>query len=324
MKYLFNLVKHSNKLGLFDDSWLDVRRFIMENKLQGIEIMFYYNYDIKDIPKEIVHGIHMLYWPTWIDFWKGNKKELLKQFENEENIEMYYGGLSKDILKEHYLKEIQVAKELNVDYMVFHVSHVQLEHIYRWDFSYEDQEIMEHAADLINDVFGNEDKGITLLFENLWWPGLNFNNPQLTENFLNKIDYPNKGFMLDIGHLMITNSNIRNLDEACEYILEVLEKHKGIISYIQGIHLNQSLTGKYLNESHEDKLFAMKDKKIWDNLSDARNHISKIDTHVPFENCGIKEIINIVQPKYLVYEFLPKDLDELNLMVKLQNNILNR
>ena len=36
-------------------------------------------------------------------------------------------------------------------------------------------------------------------FENLWWPGLTFRSAK-TEAFLQLIDYPRKGFMLDISH----------------------------------------------------------------------------------------------------------------------------
>ncbi|MFZ7132744.1 MAG: TIM barrel protein [Eubacteriales bacterium] len=324
MKYLFNLVKHREKLGWFEENWEEVVSFLHQHHLNGIEIMFHQTYDIKGVPEYITQGMHLMYWPTWIDFWKGNEEQLLSQFMSHENIEIYYGSLQGKFLVDHYQKEFKIAQDLNVDYMVFHVSHVQLEHIYRWDFTYTDEEIMDCAAELINETFGDKDKGVTLLFENLWWPGLNFKNPQLTEDFLNKIKYPNKGFMLDIGHLMITNPQLHHLEDACSYIMDVLRKHNTILDSIQGIHLNQSLTGKYLRMSHAEKAQGMKYKDLWDNLSDARKHISNIDTHIPFCSKGIKEIINRIEPKYIVYEFLPNSLEELGMMITQQNIILDR
>lgn len=324
MKYLFNAVKYPEGIGCFDNNWHQVRKFIDANKLDGIEIMFHMDYDILDVPEDIIHGMHLIYWPTWIDLWKNNKDELNSQFENDENIRLYYGGTTNDILINQYLKEFKIAQELGVDYMVFHVSHVQLEHIYEWNFTYTDKEVIDCAVDLINSTFGEEDKGVTLLFENLWWPGLNFKNPQLTEEFFNKIKYPNKGFMLDIGHLMITNPELTTLDAACDYIINTLKEHKNILNYIKGIHLNQSLTGKYIKQSQNEKNNLMKKNEFWDRFSIARQHISNIDTHIPFGNEKILEVINIVDPLYMVYEFLPKDIDDLNTMIEFQNKILGR
>ena len=73
MKYLFNAVKYPEGIGCFESDWDQVRKFVGTHGLQGIEIMFHMDYDITDIPKDIIHGIHLIYWPTWMDFWNNDK-----------------------------------------------------------------------------------------------------------------------------------------------------------------------------------------------------------------------------------------------------------
>ena len=49
--------------------------------------------------------------------------------------------------------------------------------------------------------------------------------------------------MLDTGHLIHTNTDIKTQQDAVDYINTVLDKHDELSSYIKGIHLNQSLSG---------------------------------------------------------------------------------
>ena len=325
MKYLINMVHHHSRLEWFQNDWGKVEEFLKKHQINGLELIFYQDYCIDKIPKDLIMGMHLIYYPIWIDFWKENYKSLLLQFNEKKNISMYYGDENKEVLLDKFRSEFEVAQSLNVDYMVFHVSHVEIEHTFTWDFTYSDCEVMDCAVDVINQTFGKTDKGVTLLMENLWWPGLNFKDPELTEEFFNKIHYPNKGFMLDIGHLMITNKDLISMDNACEYIHELLDKNHRLVKYIRGIHLNKSLTGKYLNEDQLEKLKGLNDKKdFWEKLGYAREHISNIDTHIPFDHIGINGIIDRIQPEYIVFEFLPKALNEWDIMIQEQNAVLNR
>lgn len=325
MKYLINMVHHESKLGWFQNDWEQLRLFLDSHHLHGVEIIFYHDYNIDQIPKDLVHGMHLLYWPTWLDFWKGNQQKLEEQFLTKDNITMFYGSLERKSMVESLQKEFEVAQSLHSEYMVYHVSHVEVEHTYTWDFTYSDQEILDASVEMINEIYGDVDKGVTLLFENLWWPGLSFLNPQLTKSFFERIKYPNKGFVLDIGHLMITNKNLRTMDEACNYIEDILRVNPFLVENIVTIHLNKSLTGDYLCEDHEEKRKkACQCENFWDSLTETRKHIANIDTHVPFDHKRIKNIIQKVNPKYIVYEVLPESLVELTKMIELQNKVLDR
>jgi hypothetical protein len=297
MKFLTNLANSRSQMDWFEHDPRQIEAFLERNRLDGIELIFHGSLQVDGMPVNSIKGIHLSYWPMWLDFWRGNKAELLRQFSSWENIQHFYGSLTKEALLSHYQRELERARELAVEYMVFHVSHVQMEHIYSWDFTYSDEEVLEAAAELINGAFGKEDLGIDLLFENLWWPGLNFLRPELTEKFFRRIDYPRKGFMLDIGHLMLTNSLLKDEEEACAYILERIEQLGELKRYIRGIHLNKALAGEYLRQDHSDKrrrLSQMPD--FGERYLEARKHILMLDRHLPFDHPCIQKVIQALNP----------------------------
>ena len=325
MRLLTNLTTLDYHMNWFEYDWGKINEFINRNELNGLELMILKGYDINNIPKDTVVGMHLGYWSMWLDFWRGNKDKLMDQFESEENIVSFYGGRDKSVLIDHYKYEIETAKKLGVKYAVFHVTHAEILHTYNFEFTYSDWEVLEAAAELVNESFGSHDEGFTLLFENLWCPGLTLTNPDLVKKFFDKINYPNKGIMLDIGHLMITNPNIKNEEEACKYILEVVNNLGDYKKYIKGIHLNKSLSGEYLKEDHSEKMKVLQSKKdFWDKLQYSGMHIKNIDLHVPFDSPFIKDVINEIDPDYLVFEVIGKNLEELEDMLEVQRNILNK
>lgn len=322
MKTLTNLTTLDYHMDWFDRDWEKVKEFINRNKLDGLELMVLKGYDQKNIPKETVVGMHLGYWSMWLDFWRGNKELLIEQFGSEENIISFYGGLDKNILIDHYKYEIETAKNTGVEYAVFHVTHAELLHTYNFEFTYSDWDILEAAAELVNESFGSKDEGFTLLFENLWCPGLKLTDANLVNKFLDKINYPNKGIMLDIGHLMITNPTIKNEEEACKYILSVINNLGDLKKYIKGIHLNKALSGDYLRSDHSEKIKVLQSKTdFWDKLEYSGRHIKNIDLHVPFDSHYIKDVIDEIKPEYLVFEVIGKNLHELENMLETQRKI---
>ncbi|ATW27587.1 TIM barrel protein [Candidatus Formimonas warabiya] len=326
MVYLTNIASSSRYLNWFEQSWHQIADFTKKNRLDGVELIVHHDApDLTAIPPNLVQGLHLTYWPVCLDFLRQDKEALLRQFGNEENIRMYYEGLTPQCMINHYKNELRIAKQLKVKYVVFHVSHVELAHIYTWKFSYHDREVLDAAADLINEVFREEEGEITLLCENLWWPGLNFLDPDETERFIKRIQYPNKGFMLDIGHLMITNPRLTNGQEAVNYILDTLKNLGAVKEWIKGIHLNMALCGDYLQQDHSGKAEKLDQiENIWDRFLEARDHILNIDVHVPFDDPAIRKVIDFIQPQYVVFEVEPKDVQQFAHFITAQNQALGR
>ena len=69
---------------------------IREYGLDGIEFMLCAPWDRTMYPPAYIKGVHLLFWPSWLDFWRGDKAALLAEFGTEENIRAYYGSLDVD------------------------------------------------------------------------------------------------------------------------------------------------------------------------------------------------------------------------------------
>ncbi|NLZ39120.1 MAG: TIM barrel protein [Firmicutes bacterium] len=325
MKYIVNLSNEKSQLAWFRNDSKQIESFLDRNHLDGIELFYHGREGLEVIPRQRVYGMHLRFWPMWLDFWQGNEEELLRQFDSHENIQHFYGGLSRKCLVDYYQEEFRLAEELSAEYVVFHVSHVQMEHIYTRQYCYNDWDVMKATAELVNEAFGSVDRGVTILFENLWWPGLTFLDPQKTESFLQLINYPRKGFMLDTGHLMITGCNVRDEESGFAYMLEKLTALGELKKYIKGIHLNKSLAGEYLQQCHKDKEEKLRSlSNVWDRYMEARKHIMQIDQHLPFEQPGIKKVVEFVAPDYLVHEFVADNLNSIERSIEIQNKALGR
>ncbi|MGM0379095.1 MAG: TIM barrel protein [Bacillota bacterium] len=320
---LLSISNSNYHLKHFDKSWKNVEKFLNEFDLDGIELFPYKRKYIKDIKDKHLIGMHLKYYPTWLEFYKNDKKKLNEIFSNDLEIKKYYGSLDPSILVDIYRKEFERAKKLNVEYMVFHVSHIRPKDAFSFSYEYSNKEVIKYTIDLVNKVF-DSNSNIELLFENLWWPGMNLLNKKDTKYLLENINYENKGIILDLSHLMITNPNLKNLDETTEYILNKIDELGELKKYIKGIHINSSLTGKYLKKDHKRRF--KKINKIEDDYlryEKIINHIQNIDKHLPFLNKGINKIIEKINPKYLVYEFKYKDIKQLRKFVKKQNEFIN-
>ncbi len=322
MLKLMNLSTHSSDMDKFEGDYSRIQQFLKRHELHGLELIQQDQWNAGVILPSMIVGLHMRFWPIWLDFWKNDKKELARQFGEEAVYTHYYGGSTKKAIVEHYRSELKTAGSMGVEYVVFHVSHVQLEHCYNYRFSYDDGDVVEAFIEMINEVFDGVNASFDLLLENLWWPGLTLLDRKIAARLMEGIRFPNKGFMLDIGHLMNTNRELAGEEEAVGYILEVLDRLEDLSVSIEGIHLNSSLSGEYVKreirsyEEHPDK------ESFFDRYLKAFSHISKIDRHIPFTHPSIKKVIQYVNPQYLVYEFAAESLNELDKCMEMQNRVL--
>lgn len=325
MLHLTNMSNCPGVLEWFDHDPRQVREFLGQHRLDGLEVIFFGDQDAQSLPRESIQGIHMSFWPMWLDFWRGDRAALLQQFQTLSNIELFYGGLDREVMLERYRSELRAARTLGAEYVVFHVSHVQMDHIFDWQFTYTDAEVLEAAAEVIENVFGSEDAGVTLLLENLWWPGLTLADQGAAARFLQGISYPRKGIMLDLGHLMLTNPRLDGEASACSYVLNVWEGLGELQQYIIGVHLSRSgtadLRGRDLTRVREEMAAI---PGIWDRFMLGRQHILQMDQHEPFVHPCISRVIQTINPRYLVYELEAKNKTEFSQKINRQNQVLGR
>ena len=205
--------------------------------------------------------------------------------------------------------------------MVFHVSDVSIEEGYTYQWEHKSKEIIDAAAEALNLLLGERNFDFALLLENQWWPGFTFTEPALTARLLDAVAYPNKGIMLDIGHLMNTNLSISTQAEGADYLHEVLDVHGPLRTYIRGIHLHQSVSGAYV-KANTGKLPGDLPADYLERFAYSYRHILRIDTHRPWTHPSIRSVVERIRPEYLVHELSAAGRKERDQAISLQRRAL--
>ena len=215
-----------------------LNNLLTELGVDGIEALFCDPWEESVLAASAIRGVHLNFWPTWLDFWRGDQQSLVRQFGNKENIVAYFGGTEPEHMLSCYRRDIRQAKAVAAEYVVFHVSHNELDEIYTWRFRSDSLAVVDATIELVNSLVDEISPDMTILFENLWWPGLTLLEPQLVDRLLSRIRHPKVGIMLDTGHLMNTNPNLQDERQGIEYILSVLAKLGSLSHSIRGIHMH--------------------------------------------------------------------------------------
>ncbi len=288
----------------------------MLERFSGIELMCFDEDKEGVIPRDKVVGIHMCYFPYWIDMWKYDYEALIREFGSDEEISKYYSGNDKNAILSRFKKDIEWAKYYDAEYLVFHVSNATIRESFSEEYLHSDDEIIDLTCEVLNSLKVDlDDFGGWLLVENLWHPGFRFTDPIKTKRLLDGIRYEKKGIMLDTGHLMHTELSLKNERDGIEYVLKMLEKHGDLCSYIKGMHLNWSATGEYREQAR--KSFNLKDD-YYDRTWQMMQHAYKVDPHHPYTDKNVRRIIERVKPMYLTFEFLSMNDEELKIKVDTQ------
>lgn len=302
MKTLFNLTTSTE----------DMKRFSSREDLlslmqgfDGVELMHFDEDDRSIIPQERVYGLHMGFFPYWLDLWHGDLNAVQSEFGDMETARQMYGGLDRSALLNHFRNDLSHAHAWGAEYVVFHISDASIEESFRLEYRHSDEEVIDASIELLNELFAEEDDSIALLVENLWQPGLTFTRPEMTRRLLDGIQYSNKGIMLDTGHLLHTDLDLQTQEEGLAYIHSLLDAHGDLCRHIRGMHLNQSLTGEYckntrdnppdLSGSYTDRY----GKMFW--------HAFSVDKHLPFTCKDVDKLVCRISPEYLTFEFITTD-----------------
>lgn len=314
MKRTFNLTTFSDDLDRYRDR--DDLLSALDG-FDGVELM-HCGPDARGIvPREIIVGIHLIFFPYWYDFYTGDMAACVRNLGSSEAVRALYGGDTPDALIEAYRRDIEKARAEGAEYVVFHVSDCADEELFTLKYRHTSQEIVEASIDLLNRLFPEPDGDLILLLENLWHPGLTLTEPEVTRRLLSGVHYRNKGILLDTGHLMHTDLSLRTQEEALKYLYRrVEEQGEEVRKAIRGIHLHQSLTGAYMAAvaAHPPILFIDPIKR----MEQVYTHAFTCDQHRPFTCPGVREFIRWIDPEYLTLEFISSSRMEQETMLKEQ------
>ena len=294
----------------------DLEAMIRGIGFDGIEFMHIEGGKEAFFDPSLVFGVHLRYFNEWVDLWRGDLNGLKKEYDSLETAKKIFGGLDPSGMMAMFREDLERAKRLDVRYVVFHVSNVKIPEYFSGRCAYRDEEVVDAAAELINELLDGHEYKFEFLLENLWWPGLTMTRPEITGRLLDQIHYPKTGIMLDTGHLLHTNLELQTQEEGIAYIKEMIRNHGDLAKRIRGIHLNQSLTGAYVKELYAKHL-AMP-KTYEERISLCYQHVFQIDRHEPFTTRAVRELLEVIDPAYVTFELISVSREAHERALKLQ------
>lgn len=283
MKTTMNLTNDPCDLQRFTDA-ADLRSFYQSFGLHGLELMPLHDTPCDMITPDMVVGVHLCCPPDWVN-------------------------MDFDVLCAAYRHNLEFARRMDAEYVVFHASQVSMEEAVTYHFAHTDEEVVSACCRLINLLTDGQDYAFYFLLENQWYPGLTFLKPSVAEQLLEGIHYSRTGFMLDTGHLMNTCLSLRTPDDAVSYIHQVLDGCTTILPHIRGIHLNQSLSGAYVQEFLQKPPVTFTDETVWANY--VYGHIFQTDQHRPFVADGVQKLVDRIAPEYITYEYITENREQM-------------
>ena len=298
----------------------DMQYFSEKYGFDAFELIKFFDGDNSSL-KKYIKGYHMRFFPSWMELYLEDFNSLYEELKDEKYFKSLCGGHSKKELIEYYKKELKIAQELEVEYVVFHACNVKVTEAMTYDFKYSDREVLTVVISIINDIFEDGEYDFKLLFENLWWSGLRLTNKEEIEYLLNGVKYKNVGFILDTGHMINNNRDIKNSKEGIKYIKKNIENIGEYKNLIYGMHLNYSLSGEYVNRAIKEN--KEKNLSIEEIMNNVYQHVGSIDYHDPFEDKEIIDVINSLPIKYLVFELIGDTREELENKIQRQWKIFN-
>lgn len=231
-------------------------------------------------------------------------------------------SMDREQLLAHYRQNLNTARALGAEYVVFHVTQVSPRESFTYVPEHTDEEVILASASLINELLREQEPSFWFLMENLWWPGLNFQRPEMTYLLLESVHYQKKGLMLDTGHFLHTNHKLRTQEEALSCLNQMLSEHEAYFhnagtnpdggdfrAWIHGIHLQQSLTGAYV-EDWLTRPHILSDDPM-EQMNQLFTHIFAIDRHQPFTAPGIRELVDRIHPEYVTLEYITENREQL-------------
>lgn len=288
-----------------------LRQFLAGLGLDGTELLVYGSASDSAPFERRTVGVHLRYWPMWLAMQRGDEAQLRSYFKTKEALRAYYGAADCAGWLECIRSNLRAALAEKPEYLVWHVAECTIEETFTFSFAHGDREVVAAAAEVFNRVADEIPAEVSVLFENLWWPGLRLTDAAAVRDFFGRLAHENTGIMLDTGHLMNTNPELKTQADGVAYIMKTVEALGEARARIRGLHLSCSLSGAYV-KSFERRY----DKAV--SSADLMRHIVQIDQHRPFTEDIVRVLLREIAPQYVVHELGYQDFTDFERKLQVQ------
>ena len=80
----------------------DVRAFLRTFSLDGLEVMPWGENTLSFLPPDAVPGLHLGYFPCWVDFYRGQEEPVLREFGSMQAAYDRFGGETPEAIVEFF------------------------------------------------------------------------------------------------------------------------------------------------------------------------------------------------------------------------------
>jgi sugar phosphate isomerase/epimerase len=323
LKRLLNFSTHPGEPELFNDDWGQAEAFLDRWGFDGFELYPVGDYPCEEIPSHLVTGVHLRFFAILAPIWREDERRLMEIFGDWETVAHFYGGRDAEWITAYYARQLDLAHHLDCPYVVFHPVHCELENLFDWRFPWTLRDTLDLCAEVINAATRRSAYQGYILFENLWWPGsFRLDNPDEYAYLASRVDHSRCGIALDIGHLLNRNPQLRDEAAACDYLHACIDDLGPLVAQIHTVHLAKSLSGDYVRRSRLSRDPYRGAADFWERFDRARRHVEQIDQHDPFETSRIGEVVERLDPRHLVFEFVWRNMAQWESKIATQKKAL--
>ncbi|MDE4908579.1 TIM barrel protein [Methanogenium marinum] len=323
---------------IFGGGWENVAEFCRKEGLNGVEVYTgYEEVSPKELPEELVKSVHLPFHSGWLEMLEENEQNTRDKIKSGKkpghNVTRFQTPFFACSTHQDFIAALRLQLEraacIRADYAVYHIGYYHTAEMFTQTYARDDGEVLERSADFLNELvsaFPSGEPPVRLQFENLWYPGLTYTDPDAILSFMDLLEFSNYGLLLDTGHLMnrITTSDAEAdcITAVCECI-ETLPPE--IINKIDVLHLHWSGSyslrqerirrgipnGFHSMQRHEQEAFAFQ-------------HAILTDQHRPLSLPEAQAMVEMIAPSVVVHECIPKTLDELKEFLTMQRGALQQ
>lgn len=337
-KELISLPVYPWGRSIFGGEWTDVETFCQKEELNGVELYTGYK-DLapSEIPKNLIHSVHLPFHSGWLEMFEEEKE---RKVHRKETNKRESGNTGTTRFEKPFFPcsthhdfsaalrlQLERAARISAEYAVYHVGYYHTTEMLTQTYSKGDREVLERAAEFLNDLvapFPGGEPPVRLQFENLWYPGLTYTNPDAILTFMDRLEFSNYGLLLDTGHLMnlITTSDAEDgcITAICDCIKTLPPE---ILNRIDVVHLHWSGSYSLRQERiHRGIPNGFDTMQRHDQEAFAFQHAILTDQHRPLSLPEARKMVELTNPSVVVHECIPKTLDELKEFLTMQRGAL--
>lgn len=227
--------------------------------------------------------------------------------------------------------QLERAARLHAGYAVYHLGYYHTAEMLTQTYAKDDWYVLERAAEFLNELVSafppGKESPVRLQFENLWYPGLTYTDPDACLRFMDLLEFSNYGFVLDTGHLMNCIASSDREDKCITAVCDCIETlpPPEILNRIDVVHLHWSGShslrqerirrgipnGFHTMQRHDQEAFAFQ-------------HAVLTDQHRPLSLTQARNMLETAAPSMVVHECIPKTLDDLQAFLLTQRAALKQ